>query len=165
MVVVVAVVVVLVVAIAAVAAVLILAVAPLLLPLAAARAERVVFAAYITQEPRLNASTGATVLFGGVITNIGSAFNPATSVFTAPYHGQYVFFVRVDISKDCFGVDFRRNGQRVAAANNDGYVSSHVNAGVALTLKAGDTVTVTFFSSRGYVDAGIESVFTGFRVA
>ncbi|KAK7111765.1 cerebellin-1-like [Littorina saxatilis] len=131
----------------------------------AARAQRVAFAAYISHEPHLTASAGVTVLFNGVITNVGSAFNPATSAFTAPFNGQYMFFVRVDISKDCFGVDLRLNGKRVAAANNDGYVSSHVNAGVALNLKVGDVVTVTFYSSQGVVDAGIESVFTGFLLA
>ena len=39
-----------------------------------------------------------------------------------------------------------------------------MNAGVALHLAAGDVVTITYYSDAGYVDAGIESVFTGFRI-
>nr|KAG5710190.1 hypothetical protein BaRGS_006709 [Batillaria attramentaria] len=129
------------------------------------RDRHVAFAAYINDEPNLAASAGATVAFAGVITNIGSAYNPATSVFTAPYDAIYMFFVRVDISHDCFGVDIRENGRRIAAANNDNYISTHVSAAVTLSLKTGDAITVTYFSTKGVVDAGIESVFTGFMLA
>jgi hypothetical protein len=51
-----------------------------------------------------------------------------------------------------------------AAANNDGYISTHVNAALVTALKHGDVVTVTYYSTRGIVDAGIESVFAGFRL-
>jgi hypothetical protein len=53
---------------------------------------------------------------------------------------------------------------RKADANNDDYISTNVNAALVTALKHGDVVTVNYYSTRGIVDAGIESVFAGFRL-
>ena len=123
----------------------------------------VAFSAYISDEPHIVASKGSIVPFHGVITNTAAAYNPSTSVFTAPVDGDYFFIVHADVSTDYRSLHVTLNGRRVFAADNDGGDAQVTGSGL-LKLKVGDTVSVTHYNSNGLVDAGNESTFTGFLV-
>ena len=123
----------------------------------------VAFSAYISDEPHIAASTGSIVPFRGVITNTAAAYNPSTSVFTAPVDGDYFFIVHADVSTDYRSLLVNRNATMVFAADNDSG-DGHVTGSCLLKLKVDDTIFVTHYNGNGLVDAGIESTFTGFLV-
>ncbi|KAK7463141.1 hypothetical protein BaRGS_00038286, partial [Batillaria attramentaria] len=124
---------------------------------------RVAFAAYMTQTAGVAASRGAIIPFSGVLTNIGHAYDPTTSAFTAPYDGAYMFFVQADISADYRDFLLERNGSALVYCHNDGSLR-RIACGSVFSLKAGDRVTVVQHSTQGVLDPGRESVFSGFRI-
>nr|KAG5687043.1 hypothetical protein BaRGS_002416 [Batillaria attramentaria] len=123
----------------------------------------VAFSAYMSHQPNVPASDGSIVPFGGVITNVGNAYNPSSGVFTAPYSGPYMFFVHADITHDYRAFNLCRNGHVVIACHND-QDASRLACGGVMALSPGDTVTVVHVQSTGHVDAGRETVFSGFRI-
>ena len=112
----------------------------------------------------VTASAGATIPFRSIITNVGGAYNPSSSAFTAPVAGQYFFMVHADCSPDYRGINVHVNGHRVFAANNDGGQDHHVTGSGLVTLAVGDVITTVHATSAGYLDPGTESTFTGFLV-
>ena len=114
--------------------------------------------------PSVKASEHSTIPFGGVLTNAGGAYNHVTSKFTAPVAGQYFFIVHADCSSDYRRIRVNVNGHKVFSADNDGLEDHHVTGSGLVTLKAGDVVTASHYSSDGHLDAGHESTFTGFLV-
>ena len=121
------------------------------------------FSAYIS-EPNAPAAAGATVPFRNVITNVGGAYNPSSSAFTAPVAGQYFFMVHADCTPDYRSISINVNGVRVIGADNDGGEDHRVTGGGVVALEVGDVVSTVHWSSVGSLDAGIESIFTGFLV-
>ena len=124
---------------------------------------RVVFTAWISAEPLVRASAGSVIPFGYVVVNIGQAFNPRTSAFTAPYDGVYMFFVHAVISADYRTFYLVKNGHNVAECDSDG-TERQLACGTTMSLRVGDKVTVVHYNSRGHINAGMETAFSGFRI-
>ena len=118
----------------------------------------------MSHEPNVPASSGSIIPFGHVVVNIGNGFSAATSVFTSPYDGAYMFFVHADISADYRAFELRKNGHTVVACHNDGNMR-RIACGTTMSLHAGDEVTVVHaIANTGVVDAGYETAFSGFRI-
>ena len=126
--------------------------------------ERVAFTASIA-EPSIPANSGGVIRFSHTVTNIGGAYDSHTGAFTAPYDGDYMFIVSVDVSKTYARLSVKRNGHTVAEGHNDAESSEHIVACSVVTLTSGDKVTVNHGSNViGIVDGGLESIFAGFRI-
>ena len=109
--------------------------------------------------------------YSNVITNVGGAYNPADSTFTAPIEGYYVF----SWSTSAFGRHYTlssimKNGARIV--NHSAYANAIANQGdstsetVALHLVQGDRVWIDLYrGSAPYMDSlsyeGV-NVLTGF---
>jgi len=113
------------------------------------------------------------VPFASVVTNIGNTFNNATSVFTAPEDGAYVFFANI-MSESGHGNEFIEteivvigNGVQLAEMYSGGstFYDSTSNMAVA-TLKQGDKVWVRVHGSwsSNYAIHCCFSTFTGFML-
>nr|KAG5694070.1 hypothetical protein BaRGS_025649 [Batillaria attramentaria] len=63
------------------------------------------------------ASAGHIIPFQTFITNVGNAYNPATSVFTAPYDGDYFFILNMDVSASYRAADITLNCSLVFEAD------------------------------------------------
>ncbi|KAL8563900.1 hypothetical protein ACOMHN_049556 [Nucella lapillus] len=131
--------------------------------LQATQSQRVAFTASIGQQ-NLDAAPGHIIPFTHVTTNVGNAYDANTSAFTVPYDGQYFIFVSVDVSSYYRALHVTRNGQSVIPGHND-VDGNHIVAGGALTLKAGDEITVNHdMRAVGIVDGGPEAIFCGFKI-
>jgi len=124
--------------------------------------QQVAFTATIV-ESSSPASLHSPIPFHRVVSNVGSAFDPHTSIFTAPFTGQYMLFVTVDVSKDYRGLNIVKNGSTLFIGHNDGD-DHHIVAGGAVTLNQGDKVWVRHGVATGLVDGGAEAVFSGFKI-
>ena len=58
------------------------------------------FSAYIDTDHDVQADRDQVVVFGGILDNVGNAYNSMSGVFTAPYAGDYFFILNVDVSED-----------------------------------------------------------------
>ena len=91
-------------------------------------------------------SVGSTgqVVFDGVKTNIGNAYDSSTGVFTAPSSGIYLFAYTCGDSSD-FVTDLEVNGQsnRRNERKGDGVAFFWITVSVVVELQANDNVTVT----------------------
>ncbi|XP_076454348.1 complement C1q subcomponent subunit A-like [Babylonia areolata] len=124
---------------------------------------KVAFTASILEHDII-ASPGHVIPFSRVVTNAGNAYDANTSAFTAPFDGQYMFFVSIDVTPTykCFNI--LRNGRVVIPGHNDAG-DHHIVAGGVITLRAGDEVTVNHDPAAvGAVDGGHEAIFTGFNI-
>ena len=117
----------------------------------------------MSEGPHVLASKGSVVPFEAVLTNVGGAYSHISSQFTAPVSGQYFFIVHADCSADYRSLKINVNGHRVISADNDGG-DRHVTGSGLVTLKAGDIVSTSHYTSVGFLDPGHESTFTGFLV-
>ena len=133
-------------------------------PCAAKENERVVFMASISEGSVAAAPVGHVIPFTHVVTNVGNAYDTATSAFTAPYEGQYMLFVSVDVSPDYMRLGLAINGHIIIHGHNDGD-QRHIYTGGAITLNEGDVVTVVHGRDVvGAVDGGEEAIFSGFKI-
>ena len=98
-----------------------------------------------------------TIIFNNVITNIGSAYNRRTGVFTAPLAGTYMFNTNI-VSEKGFYVEASivRNGNVIVSAISDHRIPKdgistwdQGNAAAILRLKKGDKVSVTLQWPQG----------------
>jgi hypothetical protein len=123
----------------------------------------VAFHAYI-QEHNIPETSNAVIRFSHTITNVGNGYNQVSGAFTAPYAGNYMFAVSVDVSADYTELSIRRNGHAFTYGHNDAG-DHHIVASCVMTLQKGDTVTVNHVDPvHGTVDGGSEAVFVGFMI-
>ncbi|XP_042565534.1 multimerin-2-like [Clupea harengus] len=87
-------------------------------------------------------NTDTALVFNHVFTNIGSAYNPNTGIFTAPVRGVYQFRYHIFAGgSNGAGANLQRNGQHVVAAyNHKAPHDINTSQGVSLLLEVGDTV-------------------------
>lgn len=103
-----------------------------------------------------------------IISNIGSAYNPATGTFTARVRGAYYFQYTMynnNVGKPNSVVSLMMNGERVVSTwdtEGDDVHDSATNAAV-VKLEAGDSVFVTLYANRlVYDDSNYYNTFSGF---
>ncbi|XP_036414748.1 complement C1q-like protein 2 [Colossoma macropomum] len=109
-------------------------------------------------------STGITLVYKHVFTNIGNAYNPVTGFFTAPVRGVYHFrFSLHGGAGRSATVELHKNGQHIAgthAYQPQGNVSS--SNGVSLLLEVGDVVCLKVSANAWvYDDWFHHSTFSG----
>jgi hypothetical protein len=128
--------------------------------------KKVAFTAGVTS-PSSSWNSG-TLVFPVVITNVGNAYNPSTGIFTAPIHGNYVFFVNVQgYSNKSIYVGIVLNGstkvRAMAYTSNTDYEDAGPNL-VVLTLQKGDKVWIKHWAGTGYYtySDGPVTTFSGF---
>ena len=86
---------------------------------------------------------GDTVIFDGVVSNIGNHYNPSTSIFTCPINGVYAFFSSITSQEGYFMfADIMHNSDDLTtvAADDDGLIQGS-NFAVIL-CNQGDTVFI-----------------------
>uniref|UniRef100_A0A8C6T4D9 C1q domain-containing protein n=1 Tax=Neogobius melanostomus TaxID=47308 RepID=A0A8C6T4D9_9GOBI len=110
-------------------------------------------------------NTHTTLVFRGVVSNIGNAYNPHTGIFTAPVRGAYHFefyFVAYGGSHSS-AVGLVKNGEHIFIAGQHQTNGWGTSAnGVTLLLEAGDVVFLRLW--QGYViydDESHHSTFSG----
>ncbi|KAK7149209.1 hypothetical protein R3I94_008735 [Phoxinus phoxinus] len=110
-------------------------------------------------------TTGITLTYRNVFTNIGNAYKPITGVFTAPLKGAYMFRVSVYGGGGTqASASIYKNGEHVVAAY-DVQAQDQLNAsnGVVLILEVGDVVYVRLGSGMRIHDNGSNhNTFSGF---
>ena len=112
-------------------------------------------------------SSGKTLIFNHIISNVGNGYNPSTGVFTAPRSGTYVFYVAaVEYSTYYLSLDIVINS--AAKVRLVGYNSASYQTGtnmVAQFLRRGDDVRVKHSSGKHYYSMTIPTTtFTGFMI-
>nr|KAG5714759.1 hypothetical protein BaRGS_000247 [Batillaria attramentaria] len=119
-----------------------------------ARADRTVsFTAYI-EDSNVPEVADGVIVFAHIVTNIGDAYDNATGVFTAPYDGDYMFLVSVDVSPDYQQLNLRKNDEIIVEGNNP-YQDHHITTWSTVSLTAGDEVTVKHAGEvGGKIDGG-----------
>ncbi|KAL4618278.1 complement C1q-like protein 4 [Arapaima gigas] len=88
-------------------------------------------------------NTGTTLVYKTVLTNIGSAYNPATGIFTAPLRGVYYFIYHCHGgSSSEMNVSLYKNEQHIVMAyeGKSDDSSDNMSNGVSLQLESGDQV-------------------------
>ncbi|KAI4904180.1 hypothetical protein NFI96_022118 [Prochilodus magdalenae] len=109
-------------------------------------------------------SADSDLVFSGVNTNIGGAYNPKTGLFTAPVRGVYYFHFTICSSHkgQYSGIYLKKNNNRLTGLseyNYDGY-SKFISGGVTVQLERGDVVHARIY--KGYFLCGYGSTFSGF---
>lgn len=128
----------------------------------------VAFSAFAQSQP--NVQPGATIQFVGVRSNEGLAFNPSTSMFTAPFSGSYVFMCSIlTKSGSALEVFLKVNNTYKMLVYPDARNGNwnHAMNAVILYLKKGDRVWMAKNGNYGhrpfYVHWGF-STFSGFFI-
>ncbi|XP_030635283.1 complement C1q-like protein 2 [Chanos chanos] len=111
-------------------------------------------------------STDITLVFRNVLTNIGSAYNPATGIFSVPTRGiYYISFFYHGGTANPTRLSLFKNGQRIATASHhqgDGRAENGSN-GVNLLLEAGDHLYIVLWAGSWVWDGNnIDTIFSGF---
>lgn len=96
------------------------------------------------------------IVFGTSITNVGSAYNPTSGIFTAPVNGMYVFFYDLECMKNAAitGIESYCHGL--------GDIDNSSTLGV-LYLEAGDMVSIRLSNSDSKI-FGYKTIFSGFLI-
>ncbi|WAR31576.1 HIP-like protein [Mya arenaria] len=114
-------------------------------------------------------SSGQTLVFDSVITDVGGGYNPGTGVFTAPADGLYEISiaVMVKMSSSAKKAEFnlRKNDSIVMwfIVNANDIVYETTSGTGLLSLQVGDTVRVTCYTSGQYIH-GSYTFFSGFKL-
>lgn len=89
-------------------------------------------------------NTAVTLVYKNAITNIGSAYNPTTGIFTAPVKGAYLFtfYQHASASNPSYTALFKNGEQMAVAGDNKSDESDNSSNGITLQLQAGDQVYV-----------------------
>uniref|UniRef100_A0A8C6UJ35 C1q domain-containing protein n=1 Tax=Neogobius melanostomus TaxID=47308 RepID=A0A8C6UJ35_9GOBI len=110
-------------------------------------------------------NTRTTLVFRGVVSNIGNAYNPHTGIFTAPVRGAYHFEFYVFGSGGSPGsvVGLTKNGEHIflgQQVQSTGWGSG--SNGATLLLEAGDVVFLRLWPDRRiYDDPSRYNTFSG----
>lgn len=105
------------------------------------------------------------VVFETTITNSGSAYNPTTGIFQAPFSGLYVFFFNIECTKNdsLTFVELVRDGAETGVrtfCHGFGDIDNSATLGV-LHLFTGDTVWLRLYGSDNKT-FGDKTIFSGF---
>ena len=110
-----------------------------------------------------------TVVFGTIVTNIGSAFNSSTGIFKAPIDGVYVFaWTILTAPGNLFNSELVVDGiaKLYNGAISFGEGKSYESSGCTgvLQLKAGQKVWIRKFQWQGMFLASDMSSFSGWQI-
>uniref|UniRef100_A0A8C6T1Q7 Cerebellin 10 n=1 Tax=Neogobius melanostomus TaxID=47308 RepID=A0A8C6T1Q7_9GOBI len=102
-------------------------------------------------------NTDTTLVFRGVVSNIGNAYNPHTGIFTAPVRGAYhfEFYIMAHGGSHASRVGLVKNGEHVfnALEHQTNGFGTAAN-GVTLLLEAGDVVFLRLWENHVIFDDG-----------
>lgn len=126
----------------------------------------VAFIAHMANHSVSETALHPVIRFREVVTNTGHAYSYREGAFIAPYDGDYMLIVSVDVSTDYDALSIHKNGRSVVEGNNDGGHGTHIVASCVIALTSGDVVTVNHSGNeiKGSVGGGSKSVFVGFRI-
>ncbi|XP_026213361.1 complement C1q-like protein 2 [Anabas testudineus] len=130
------------------------------------QAEQVAFSASLLAEGEATVGpfpTHTTLIFKYVLTNVGSAYNPNTGIFTAPVKGLYHFEFHVGVHATNTAAVLVKNTNHIFAAyelQSDGFGTASQSA--SLLLEAGDTVFVRLWiQSKAFDNQNHHTTFSG----
>ncbi|WAR31583.1 HIP-like protein [Mya arenaria] len=117
----------------------------------------------------ITTSSGQTLVFDFVTTDVGGGYSPGTGVFTAPADGLYVFSITVMVQMSSSGssanFSLKKNDIPVMwlyANDKDSVYETPSGTGL-LSLQVGDTVHVTCETSGRFIH-GSFTFFSGFKL-
>ncbi|XP_071218969.1 complement C1q tumor necrosis factor-related protein 3-like [Salvelinus alpinus] len=117
---------------------------------------QVAFAASISNVGHIDPfNTEITLTYKNVYTNIGSAYNPSTGIFTAPVRGVYYFsFSGHNRSSRPMGLRLMNNGEQMIIVYNHVSGNRHETAtnGISLQLNVGDHVYMQLWANTWIFD-------------
>ncbi|XP_055723681.1 complement C1q tumor necrosis factor-related protein 3-like [Salvelinus fontinalis] len=117
---------------------------------------QVAFAASISNVGHIGPfNTEITLTYKNVYTNIGSAYNPSTGIFTAPVRGVYYFrFSGHNSSSRPMGLRLMNNGEQMITVYNHVSGNRHETAtnGISLQLNVGDHVYMQLWANTWIFD-------------
>ena len=123
-------------------------------------ANEVAFTAYPTATRTYDA--GFTVLFDGIITNIGGFYDSDTSVFTCPYTGVYLFnVVLLSENGQYMDASITKEGSILAYAYADNNNADQGSTTVVTECQAFDSVRIECYGNNNQLALGQRSSFTG----
>ena len=115
-------------------------------------------------------TSGQTIVFNQVDTNLGGGYSSTTGVFTAPVAGTYVFSLTFFMYYS--SSSYASNGELYIMKNQDQSIRVLVKldnnadqgtaSGTVLSLNKGDQVYVQASSADMYIGGGKYSYFSGF---
>ncbi|XP_054482697.1 complement C1q tumor necrosis factor-related protein 3-like [Anoplopoma fimbria] len=106
-----------------------------------------------------------TLQFKKVTTNIGSAYDNNTGVFTVPVKGlYYIHFTGCVGESGSLNAALMKNGMNMFAIYDTRGVHGSASNGMALVLEAGDRLSVTLWAQQSIFDQTRLSTFSGFLV-
>lgn len=112
----------------------------------------------------VNAPPGRTIVYEDIVTNIGTGYNKATGVFTAPVSGIYEFSYAISSTAGSTRGDLTRNGYVITHLYcfDDGNIWGHASSTVSIHLDKGDRMYVVEPDTRTQtIHAGIMTYFSG----
>ena len=124
-----------------------------------------------TASPMVERSYDAdeTVLFDDVLTNIGGAYDAASSVFTCPINGLYLFSMTLHADNDGYAqAGIEKEGQRLVNAFADKHADAATSSSNQALVQclAGERVSVTTHSRTGQMLYAFSySTFSGMLVS